>query len=86
MSRWLYTVKIKHLMTEDETRAGVQRDMNAIADALEKEPCFREFNAAQLSNFRNIPKGDDMFGPVDYANLLLERMYNYADRNGIWIG
>jgi hypothetical protein len=56
--------------------------MNKIADVLEKEPCFKDFNC---SRFKKIPEGDDIIGPVDYANRLIERMYIYADRYKIWI-
>jgi hypothetical protein len=84
MARWNYHVKIKHLLTEDEDFETVQANMNAIADVLEKEPCFRRFY--DLAKFRQIPPGDDIFGPVDYANRLLDWMYNYADDERIWIG
>ena len=80
--RWKTTVRIKHLFTDAEDHEGVQSTMNAIADVLESEPLFTYFDAGV---FRSIPQGDDVFGPADYANKWLERMYDYADAHGIWI-
>jgi hypothetical protein len=82
MANWKYKVKIKHLLTENEDLQSIQESMNKIADVLEKEPCFKGFNC---SRFKKIPEGDDVVGPVDYANRLIERMYTYADRYKIWI-
>jgi hypothetical protein len=82
MVRWKHTVKIKHLLTENEDYDSVQKSMNNIADALQDEPCFHRFN---FKKFRRIPKGDDVFGPVDYANKMISEMYNYADDNMIWV-
>jgi hypothetical protein len=82
MANWKYRVKIKHLLTEKEDLQSIQESMNKIADVLDKEPCFKNFN---FSRFRKIPEGDEVVGPVDYANRLIERMYNYADRWLIWI-
>ena len=84
MARWLHNVTIKHLLTDDEDLEGVRAAMNAIADVLEGESSFRRFY--RLSKFREIPEGDDVFGPVDYANRLLDEMYTYADDERIWIG
>lgn len=83
MSNWKHKVKIKHLLDEKEDHESVQANMTAIADELRKHPCFREFG--YFDNFRNIPAGDAVISPVSYANRLLELMYNYADRNRIWI-
>lgn len=82
MTNWKYRVKLKHLLTEKEDLQSIQDSMNKIADILEKEPCFEDFD---YSRFRNIPEGDEIVGPVHYANRLIERMYNYADRWKIWI-
>lgn len=79
---WNSRVKIKHLFTSDESHDAIQTSMNAVADVLKSSPAFRNFNTAK---FRNIPQGEDVFRPVDYANRLLESMYDYADENRIWI-
>ena len=38
-----------------------------------------------VSKFRAIPHGDEVLGPRDYANRLLDFMYHYADDRRIWI-
>ena len=54
-----------------------------IADALETEPCFSCFEYTPL--FRTLPRDIKFFSAVDYANILMDKMYDYADANGIWI-
>lgn len=80
---WNYSVKVKYLFTRKEDHKSIQESMNAIADALEGDFAFLGFSFEQ---WRDIPKGDEFFGPVDYANKLLDRLYDYADINRIWIG
>jgi len=79
---WKSGVKIKHLMTKDEDHESVQRSMNAIADVLDKAPSFRRFDT---SLFREIPESDGFFSAVEYANHLIDRMYDFADAHRIWI-
>jgi hypothetical protein len=82
MANWNHRVKIKHLFTESEDHESIQKSMNAIADVLQGEPCFMGFN---IKRFREIPKGDNFFGPSDYANKLLANVYDFADYHRIWI-
>jgi len=82
MREWKHKIAIRHLLTEKEDYKSVQESMNKIADVLQKEPCFMKFS---IKKFREIPKGDDIMKPVDYANKLLDRMWDYADDNDIWI-
>ena len=82
MARWNYHVKVKHLFTDKEDHESVQKSMNDIADVLQHEIGFAGFSTKK---FRDIPKGDDTFGPVDYANKLIDRMYDFADKRRIWI-
>ena len=79
---WRTTIKITHLLTEDEDWETTQKNMNAIADVLDASLSFTAFNT---SSWRKIPKGDEFFSPVDYANKLLDRMYDYADQHRIWV-
>lgn len=80
---WINKVKIKHLLTENEDHASVQKSMSAIGELLRKEPSFTTFRP--LKNFFAIPQGDEVFGPVDYANKLIDELYNFADDKRIWI-
>ncbi len=81
---WKYRVKITQLFTEEEEHASVQASMTAIYDVLSKKRYFDKFFNS-LQKFRSIPEGDDTFGPVDYANKLLAKMYDFADARAIWI-
>ncbi len=86
MPRWTSKVKVKHLLEhEDESHEATQRSMSAIADVLEASPAFNYFDRDWLAKMRAIPQGDDFFSPVDYANKLLDRMYDFADMHDIWI-
>lgn len=82
MPVWNSGVKIKHLFTEKEDLENVRASMAAIANVLDKSPCFRLFDT---KNFSSIPEGDSVITPVDYANKLLALMYDYADEHRIWI-
>jgi len=82
MNRWNSKIKIKHLFTEDEDHESVQESMNAIADVVRNHSAFVLFDT---KNFRNIPRGDDVLGPTDYANRLLDRLYDFADEHRIWV-
>lgn len=78
---WQHKVKIRHLFVEQEDYASVQDSMNAIADVLSKDVWFARF---PVNSLREIPQGDSVFSPVDYANRLLERLYDFADDERIW--
>lgn len=79
---WNHRIKVKHLFTRNEDYESVKASMTAIADALDADVFFTAFNT---NRFRDIPQGDDVAGPVDYANRLLDRLYDYADDHRIWI-
>jgi len=83
MMQWKYRVKIKHLFTKEEDWNTVQSTMKKIAKALENESCFSFF--AEVKKFYKIPKDNEFITPIEYANKLISRMYDYADANQIWI-
>ena len=86
MPRWTSKVKVKHLLEhEDESHEATQRSMSAIADVLEASPAFNYFDRDWLAKMRDIPQGDEFFSPTDYANKMLDRMYDFANMYGIWI-
>ena len=81
MKRWTKSISIKYLFTKKEDYKSIQKCMNAIADVIDDSKLIPPFNTEK---FRKIPKGDDFFKPVDYANKLLNLWYDYADIHGIW--
>jgi len=82
MTNWRARVNLTHLFTKDEDFEAVQKSMNEIADVIEASHYFNEFDTTM---FREIPHGDSFFGPVDYANKLINWLYDYADEHKIWI-
>lgn len=81
--KWRKIIKIKYLLNGEEEHKEVQKSMSAIADILEKHPEFSITNIC--TKLRNIPVGDDVITPCDYANKLLDRVYDIADEQNIWI-
>ena len=82
MTRWDHHVKLKHLMIENEDRSSVVRSMRHIADEIKKYSCFDLF---PVHHFYRIRRADDVISSLDYANKLIDKMYDYADANRIWI-
>lgn len=80
--KWEYHVKLKHLMTEKEDIESIRKSMKDIAEELRKNPCFNEFN---VDDFYAIPQGNRVIKSSDYANKLIELMFDYADIHKIWI-
>jgi hypothetical protein len=83
MTNWRKSIKIKHLLTESEEYADVKEVMSKVADELSKHGEFKELSL--ISKLRNIPAGDDVITPTDYANKLLRQVYDIADMERIWI-
>ena len=78
---WKHTVRgIKDLITRNNDYESIQKSMEAMAEVLEKEPCFRGFDTTM---FHMIPDDDD--NALDYADRLLDKMYDWADAHTIWI-
>ena len=82
MANWQNRLTLKILYTNNRDHASIQASMTEIADQLDAAPFFRGFSTTR---FRTIPAGDDVISPVDYANKLLDKMYDFADAHGIWI-
>ncbi len=76
MGIWKVTVSIGLEALLEDTSTSVEQKGNRIADMLSREACFRSFShLAAFRTARNAEELDDN----------LERMYDYADRNRIWI-
>jgi hypothetical protein len=82
MTNWQHRLKIKHLLTENEDYTSVQSSMSEIAKVVRQSLFMDRFS---LNRFDAIPKGDDTISSADYANKLLERLYDFADAHQIWI-
>lgn len=80
---WRKKIKIKQFLTESEKREDIQESMNKVADELEKHPEFKQHSF--IKKMRQIPEGDEVFSPSDYANKILAKMYDVADEERIWI-
>jgi hypothetical protein len=52
---------------------------------IDSSSAFILFPQRLIERMRNIPAGDDVVPPVDYANRLLDKVYDFADDNRIWI-
>lgn len=78
---WLHKIKIKHLMTEQEDWKTIQDRMSAIADALENDDTWFSGLENTIRSMRHIPES----GALEYANDLLDEMYEYCDYYGIWV-
>lgn len=77
MANWDHKVAIKHLFTDDEDDASVQAAMKAIYNVLQKETCFARFYFLEFFKSNTLD--------IDEANELLDKLYDYADVNRIWI-
>ena len=82
MAIWDHTLKIKHLLTDKQDYESIQKSMSAIAKVIASAPFMHGF---PLYGWCSIPEGDGVFGPVDYANKLLAKLYDFADSQRIWI-
>ena len=77
MTNWRKRVNVKHLFTEEEDYDSVQDSMNKVANTLERE----NFPRRLIMKFRTIPEEYSLV----VANSLLEEMFDYADRERIWL-
>ncbi len=79
---WKAKIRIKHLFSKNEDYQSIQISMNNIADILKTSNLFSDFD---FSLFRKIPRDNEFFKSVEYANKLIDRMYDFANANRIWI-
>jgi len=82
MITWKYTLRIKHLLTDNEDYESIQKSMDNIAEEIRRHFFMDNFST---NDFYKIPKSDNFFSSQEYANKLLDRLYDFADWNKIWI-
>ena len=85
MANWKHHIHLKELFTDKEDYESVKKSMNEVADRIEKDNHFDSLDKKFIKKFRKIPKGDEFFKPIDYANKLLSTLYDFADYEKIWI-
>lgn len=82
MTRWIKTIDIKQHLTDEETPEAAKRVGAAIAKTVEFGTRHWVGDLALeeiLDNLRNVEDTDDV-------NNWLEELYNWADRNLVWLG
>lgn len=85
MAGWKAIINVKHLFTEDEDYESVQKSMNEIASALWESGHFYEYPGL-LEDMRNIPAEKTCgMEPIQFANNLINEMYNICDYKRIWV-
>lgn len=76
MSRWKHTLRIKHLLTEEETTEAVAKSMQSVCLAC----CARSF----MNDFEYRDEMAEVT-EVNDANEILDSLYDYCDARGIWV-
>lgn len=96
---WSRRIKIKHLIGEDTTEEGAARVANAIATALRQQlpPHWLETGPDMDFDLIEVVEGMESVTPTSYAddddftvledlNNMLGSLYDWADRQRVWIG
>ncbi len=76
MGHWRYQVSIGIDDLLEDRWTTVEEKGRTIAERLSREACFRSF--AYLDRFRSARNAEEL-------DEVLEQMYDYADRQRIWI-
>jgi len=76
---WRHKIKIKHLFTTNEDPESVDKSMRAVRDVIKANPIFNGFDAR---NFYSCLEDDN---PLGFANEALDELYDFADREKIWV-
>lgn len=87
---WATTIKIKQLLTDDESPETAQRTAQAIAAILRKESqgIFLPLLIGADAAFELESIADDMEAAqtCDEVNDTLDTLYDWANDNRVWIG
>jgi hypothetical protein len=82
---WNSRVKIKHLLTDEGTDEAIRRDMASVGNELASSAAFGSFDRRTIARMKALPDGLEPDELLAVANRLLDRMYDFADYNRIWI-
>jgi hypothetical protein len=75
---WKAKIKLKHLFTESEDPKDVAIAMKAIGEVLMDDKNFKKF---EWDKFVDWEEGEY----IQYANELIDQLFDYADDYHIWI-
>ena len=76
---WRHKIKMKQLFTTNEDPESVDKSMRAVRDVIKANPIFNGFDAR---NFYSCLEDDN---PLGFANEALDELYDFADREKIWV-
>ena len=80
---WDHRIKIKHLLTDDDSDANARRVGNALHTILTRSTWIKNTTDPGLedavNNLHEAPDADDL-------NYWLDIIYDYADRDRVWLG
>ncbi len=79
MAGWKRTVKIKHLLTDEETPEAIKKAADGIISRLPDAP------TAKLEKARDMADSDPETALLVF-NDGLSRVYDWADANRVWLG
>lgn len=80
---WDHHIKIKHLLTDDDSDANARRVGHELHTILTRSTWIKNTTDAGLedtiNNLRDADNADDL-------NYWLDTLYDYADRDRVWLG
>ena len=82
---WRYRIKLRDLLTEDESYENVKATGIELAKRLRGSVGFKDFAPRFLVALENIPQGDEIVTACDRFNSIMNKVYDFADNNSIWI-
>jgi hypothetical protein len=84
MGNWRWQVKVNHLLKgDDSSPEGMIAELRVFYSACKEHVCFRHLDLSkEIAELSDLPEW-----VVEAAvNALLDRIYDFADENRIWLG
>lgn len=89
MGRWRKTIKLKDLLSEDDSPENVRRVAAKVTARLKREPEYDPFGDDVFSDvverMNDIAKSDMAGCGCDRFNDVLADLYDWADAERVWI-
>lgn len=88
MPNWRKTIRIKHLLSDDDSAENAREAAGKVAVILKRQ---REYNHSEHEEFTDIAcsfadLGESSDGTCSDFNDLLAWLYDWADSERVWIG